>query len=342
MPSFREVLAAVSDAWQHRRQELEGNAASVASHLAGISNREAGADLNIEWVSHAALAALAAEHDERRGGFGGAPKFPSPARLFFLLDHARQGDKARSMLERTLDGMAEAGDATAGRGFHRYSVDREWLVLHFEKMLYDNAFLARSLGQAGPRSAARSGSASRGRPPTTCCEMRGSEGALLVHRCDSDGHEGRFFTWTADQIRQTLPPGQAQLVIALLALGPEGNFEGDASVLRPARALREVAVELKIEPEAAVEMLATAREEMLAARARRVAPATDDKRLAGWNGMAVWSLAWLGAALPEPRYLDAARRAARFLLDRIQSDGRQSAPGATAPRQVPRRRGRRG
>jgi uncharacterized protein YyaL (SSP411 family) len=325
MPSFREVLAAVSDAWQDRRQELEGNAASVALHLASISNREAGADLNVEWVSHAALAALAAEHDERRGGFGGAPKFPSPSRLFFLLEHARKGEKARSMLARTLDGMAAGGMYDwLGGGFHRYSVDRDWLVPHFEKMLYDNALLARVYGQAGLAFGREEWvGVARATADYLLREMCGSEGAFFSSTdADSEEHEGRFFTWTADQVRQTLPPEHAELVTAFLALGPEGNFEGEASILRPARALREVAVELKIEPEAAVEMLARAREELMSARAQRVPPATDDKRLAGWNGMAVWSLAWLGAALPETRYVEAARRAATFLLDHIQGDGR--------------------
>jgi len=325
MPSFHEVLAAVSDAWQHRRQELEGNAASVASHLAGISNRETGAELNVEWVSHAALAALAAEHDERRGGFGGAPKFPSPSRLFFLLEHARKGDKARSMLARTLDGMAAGGMYDwLGGGFHRYSVDRDWLVPHFEKMLYDNALLARVYGQAGLAFGRGEWvEVARATADYLLREMRGTEGAFFSSTdADSEGCEGRYFTWTRDQVRQTLPPESAELVIAFLALGSNGNVEGEASVLRPARSLSEVAVELTILPEAAVEMLARAREELLAARARRVPPATDDKRLAGWNGMAVWSLAWLGAALPEPRYVEAARRAATFLLDHIQLDGR--------------------
>jgi len=325
LPSFREVLAAVSDAWQHRRQELEGNAASVASHLARISNREAGAELNVEWVSHAALAGLAAEYDERRGGFGGAPKFPSPSRLFFLLEHARKGDKARSMLARTLDGMAAGGMYDwLGGGFHRYSVDRDWLVPHFEKMLYDNALLARVYAQAGLAFGRDEWvEVARATANYLLREMRGREGAFFSSTdADSEGYEGRFFTWTVAQVRQTLPPKHAELVIAFLALGSKGNLEGDVSVLRPARPLSEVAVELKIEPVAAVEMLASAREELLAARARRVPPATDDKRLAGWNGMAVWSLAWLGVALPEPRYMQAARRAAIFLLDHIQLDGR--------------------
>ena len=321
VPSFREVLAAVSDAWQHRRQELEGNAADVTSHLAGISNRQAGAELDVEWVSHAAMAALVAEHDDRRGGFGGAPKFPSPSRLFFLLEHARGNDKARAMLARTLDGMAAGGMYDwLGGGFHRYSVDRDWLIPHFEKMLYDNALLARVYGEAGLAFGRNDWvEVSRATADYLLREMLGPEGAFFSSTdADSEGHEGRFFTWTPEQVRQALPPEQAELAIAFFALGPKGNFEGEASVLRPARPLEE----LGVEPGRAAESLARVREGLRAARARRVPPATDDKRLAGWNGMALWSLAWLGAALPEPRYQEAARRLASFLLDHTQPDGR--------------------
>ena len=325
MPSFREVLGAVADAWLHRRQELEGNAASVTAHLAEISNRDGATDLSLDWVSHAALAALAAEYDERRGGFGSAPKFPSPSRLFFLLDRARKNDKARSMLTKTLDGMAAGGMYDwLGGGFHRYSVDRDWLVPHFEKMLYDNALLTRVYGQAGLAFGREEWvQVARATADYLLREMRGPEGAFFSSTdADSEGREGRFFTWTPDQIREALPAELAALAIAFFALGPEGSFEGAASVLRPARPLAEIAAELGLDPAAAAGGLAEARERLLAARARRVPPATDDKRLAGWNGMAVATLAWLGAALPEPRFLAAAREAAMFLLDHVRPDGR--------------------
>ncbi|HVN31876.1 MAG TPA: thioredoxin domain-containing protein [Thermoanaerobaculaceae bacterium] len=325
MPSFRDVLGAVSDAWQRRRQELEGNATSVTAHLAEISNRDGAADMDLEWVSRAAVAALAAEHDELQGGFGRVPKFPSPSRLFFLLNRARKNDKARSMLTRTLDSMAAGGMYDwLGGGFHRYSVDRDWLVPHFEKMLYDNALLALAYGQAGVAFGRDEWvEVARATADYLLREMRGPEGAFFSSTdADSEGHEGLFFTWTLDQVREALPAELAALTIAYFALGQKGNFEGAASVLRPARPFAEVAAELGLDPPAAAEGLAEARKLLLTARARRSHPATDDKRLAGWNGMAVASLAWLGAALPESRYLDAARQAATFLLDQVRPDGR--------------------
>jgi uncharacterized protein YyaL (SSP411 family) len=325
MPSFRKVLAAVADAWKDRREEVEGNAATLTAHLSRLSERGAATTLDVERASQSALAALADDHDERRGGFGRAPKFPTPSRLFFLLEHFRKFEEARTMLARTLDGMAAGGMYDwLGGGFHRYSVDREWLVPHFEKMLYDNALLARAYGEAGLTLNRKEWvDVARATADYLLGEMRGPEGAFFSSTdADSEGHEGKFFTWTSPQVRQALAPEQAELIIALCGLGAAGNFDGEASVLRPVQNLPDVAAELNIEPASAAETLAQARAALLAARARRVPPATDEKHLAGWNGMAIWSLAWLGAALPEPRYLDAARRAARLLLDRRHPDGR--------------------
>jgi uncharacterized protein len=152
--------------------------------------------------------------------------------------------------------------------------------------------------------------------------MRGPEGALFSSTdADSEGREGRYFTWSASQVRAALPAGEAELVVALCGLDTAGDGAGER-VLRPSRPLPEVALALGLEPGLAAGRLAAARERLLAARRRRVPPATDDKRLAGWNGMAAWALAWLGAALPEPCYLEAAGAAGRFLLARGGDDGR--------------------
>jgi uncharacterized protein YyaL (SSP411 family) len=325
MPSFREVLLAVADAWINRRQEVENGAARLLSHLARPSRASLGTDLDVPAAARRALAALGDEYDGHRGGFGGAPKFPAPSRLFFLIDQARKDEDARRMLAGTLDGMAAGGMYDwLGGGFHRYSVDSDWLIPHFEKMLYDNALLARVYGEAGLEFDRGEWLAvARQTADYLLREMRGPEGAFFSSTdADSEGHEGRYFTWTPAQVREALPPQQADLVIALCALGPKGNVEGEASVLRPGRPLAEVAADQKVAPAAADDLLKNAREGLMEARAQRVRPATDDKRLAGWNGMAVWALAYLGGALPEPRYLEAAQRAGAFLLARRQPDGR--------------------
>jgi uncharacterized protein YyaL (SSP411 family) len=323
-PSFREVIAAVADAWLNRREELDGAAATLAAQLAKDEEPAPGS-LDAAAAAAAALGTLAAQYDRRWGGFGAAPKFPTPARLFFLIDKARRDPAARDALTGTLDGMAAGGMYDwLGGGFHRYSVDEVWLVPHFEKMLYDNALLARAYAEAGlaldrPEWVA----VARSTADYMLGEMRGPEGAFFSSTdADSGGHEGRYFTWTVAQVREALPPGEAELAIALCGLGATSNLEGDARVLRPARPLAEVSAELQLTPALAAGRLASAREGLLAARRLRVPPATDDKRLAGWNGMAAWSLAYLGAALPEPRYLEAARAAGHFLLARTGPDGR--------------------
>jgi uncharacterized protein YyaL (SSP411 family) len=325
MASFREVLLAAADAWKNRRQEVENSAARLLSHLARPSRASGGTDLDVPAAARAALAALADGYDEHRGGFGGAPKFPAPSRLFFLIDRARRDEDARRMLAGTLDAMAAGGmHDWLGGGFHRYSVDSDWLVPHFEKMLYDNALLARVYGEAGLAFDRGEWLAvARQTADYLLREMRGPEGAFFSSTdADSEGHEGLYFTWTPAQVREALLPQQADLVIALCALGPKGNFEGEASVLRPRRPLAEVAADLTIAPATALDLLKNARAGLMKARARRVPPATDDKRLAAWNGMAVWALAYLGGALPEPRYLEAAQRTGAFLLARRQTDGR--------------------
>ena len=323
-PSFREVIAAVADAWLNRRDELDGTAATLAAQLAKDEEPTPGA-LDAAAAAAVAIGTLAAQYDRRWGGFGAAPKFPTPSRIFFLIDKARRDPAAREALTGTLDGMAAGGLCDwLGGGFHRYSVDEAWLVPHFEKMLYDNALLARAYAEAGlALDRAEWVAVARTTADYMLREMRGPEGALFSSTdADSEGHEGRYFTWTAAQVREAIPSDEAELVVALCGLAATSTLEGDARVLRPARPLAQVATELRLTTGLAAGRLASAREGLLAARRLRVPPATDDKRLAGWNAMAAWSLAYLGAALPEPRYLEAARVIARFLLARTAPDGR--------------------
>jgi len=324
MPSFREVLTAVADAWARRRGDVASDAADLVERLAGAARAEA-STLDVGSAQERALKALDAQHDPRWGGFGGAPKFPSPSRLFFLIGAARADRRARGMLERTLDAMAAGGMYDwLGGGFHRYSTDEKWLVPHFEKMLYDNALLARAYGEAG---------LALGRPEWVRVaretadyllrEMRGPEGGFFSSTdADSEGREGAYFVWSEAEVRAALPARHGDLLVRLLDLGPAGTFETGTSVLRPVRALAEVAAEFGLTTESAAVLLDEARRGLLSARGRRVPPATDDKRLAAWNGMAAWALAWLGAALHEERYLAAARVAVGFVLAGATPEGR--------------------
>jgi hypothetical protein len=322
--SFREVLESVAEAWDRRRHEIDDAARTLADHLSRAGASAPGT-IDAAEASRCALAALAEQHDGRWGGFGGAPKFPSPSRLFFLIEAARRDATALAVLARTLDAMAAGGMYDwLGGGFHRYSVDEKWLVPHFEKMLYDNALLARAYGEAGLAFDKPDWlNVARETADYLLREMRGPEGGFFSSTdADSEALEGRYFTWSVPQVRAALPPREAELVIALCDLGESGNFEGGASVLRPVLSLSQVAARLDLTHEAAASVLDAARVALQAARAGRVPPLTDDKRLAAWNGMAVWSLAFLGAALPETGYLEAARTAARFVLAQAGRDGR--------------------
>jgi len=317
MPSFTEVLEAVAAAWRSDPIRVAAQAADLLAQLAAREARDRSGAPDPERAARDALGRLARTYDARWGGFGGAPKFPTPSRLHFLLAQARWGDTtARRLLAGTLDGMAAGGmwDVVGG-GFHRYSVDEEWLVPHFEKMLYDNALLARLYGEAGVAFDRPDWIATaRATADYLLREMQGDEGGFFgATDADSEGEEGRFFTWTADEVREALPADLAALVVARFGLDGRPNFEG-RFVLRPVVTPAELAAARGVAVGTVEAQLEQARSLLYEQRRRRVPPLTDDKRLAGWNGMAAWSLARLAGLLDEPRYLEAARRAGRFLL----------------------------
>ncbi len=324
-PSFLELLTAVAEAWSTRRDDIERQAGALLDHLGSAGQRNHSGALDPHATLSAAVATLARRFDPAHGGFDGAPKFPSPARLFLLCHAAAGGDAtAAGMLSATLDGMARGGMYDwVGGGFHRYSVDAAWLVPHFEKMLYDNALLARLYGEAGialERPAWLE--VARETAEYLVREMQAAEGGFFSSTdADSEGEEGRFFTYTPAEIAAVLPADEAAAIIAACEVTPHGNFEHGRTILRPASDLVAVARSLKVPPEGLGELLQRARLHLRAARARRVPPALDDKRLAGWNGMAVWALAYLSVALEEQRFLAAARRAGEFLLARCVRAG---------------------
>jgi uncharacterized protein YyaL (SSP411 family) len=325
-PSFLELLHAVAQAWAERRDEVVRQAAQLADHLNALSSRPGPGHVDLDRATRTALSHLSANHDPRWGGFGGAPKFPTPSRLFFLLHHAAGGDaQARAMLATTLDGMAAGGMVDwVGGGFHRYSVDETWLIPHFEKMLVDNALLARAYGEAALRlGEPRWVEVARATADYLVREMQGPEGGFFSSTdADSEGREGLYFTWTAAEVRTSLPAEEADAVVGLCALDDQPNFEDGRSALRPRLPIAELAVTLGCDADEAAARVDRGRRGLYQARRLRVPPLTDDKRLAGWNGMAVWALAWLGAAVEEPRYLEAARRCGEFVVaELLRADG---------------------
>jgi uncharacterized protein YyaL (SSP411 family) len=309
MPSFRMVMEAVVDAFERKREEIRERAAGTKARLGAIGLVEPSPEPAEAAELEEAVARLRAAADSERGGFGGAPKFPPASALELLLARGE-----REVVERTLDAMAAGGiyDQIGG-GFARYSVDANWLVPHFEKMLYDNALLARAylhgwqaLGHERYRRIAEE------TLDWVLREMRGPEGGFYsALDADSEGEEGRFYVWTPEQIREVLGDG-AEPVIEFYGVSERGNFEG-ANILHLAGGVEAA------DPEG----LAEARRALYDARAKRVWPALDDKRLASWNALAIAALAEAGAVLGRDDYLDAARTSAEFVLGQMRdAEGR--------------------
>ncbi len=295
LPALPQVLAAVRQAWEDRRAEVERVAAQWTEALAQAEDLGGGASAPPSIIANSTAEAgkrLLANADPAHGGFGRAPKFPTPEGLELLL---RAGGEPRAHALLTLVRMAEGGiyDQLGG-GFHRYSVDEAWRVPHFEKMLYDNALLpplylaAYQLTQEGLFArVARE----------TCAfllrELAAPDGGFYgTLDADSEGGEGSFYVWTAEEMRAA----GGEEALRRFGVTPEGNFEGGATVLR---AVEEAPDELK--------------RRLLAVRGLRSRPARDEKILTGWNGLAIGALAQAGRILGEDAFTEAATRAAAFL-----------------------------
>ncbi|HEU4463186.1 MAG TPA: thioredoxin domain-containing protein, partial [Solirubrobacterales bacterium] len=306
MPSFQMVMEAVVHAFETQREEIREKAPATRERLGAIGAIEPRQDLPGEAELEEAVKRLLAVADRGNGGFGGAPKFPPASSLELLLSRGET-----EHVERTLDGMLAGGiyDQLGG-GFARYSVDAVWLVPHFEKMLYDNALLARAylhgwqqLGHERYRRACEE------TLDWMLGEMRGPEGGFYsALDADSEGEEGRFYVWAPDQIRAVLGD-DAGPILDYYGVSEEGNFEG-SNVLHLAGGADAP------EPPG----LAEARQALLEARAQRVRPSLDDKRLASWNALAIAALADAGAVLGRDDYLDAARAAAEFVLTQLRDE----------------------
>ena len=329
-PGFPQLLEAIGTAWKERREELESSAAEMIAHLetgAGAAAASAGAEAPGPELIASSVRVLERQFDEAEGGFGGAPKFPPAMRLELLLRHwLRTGDaSARAMTEKTLAKMAAGGmyDQVGG-GFHRYSVDARWLVPHFEKMLYDNAMLARVYLQAfrafGNPDDAR---VARETLDYLLREMTPDEGGFFAAQdADSGGEEGTFYVWNPASLAAAVGAEAAPVVAARFGVTARGNFEDGETVLSVVRSLPELAADFGKPEKEIIEILAGARRKMYDVRSRRVAPATDDKLLTDWTALAISAFALAARVLDEPRYEQAARAAADRILDRCVRDGR--------------------
>ena len=331
MPGWTDVLQGITQAFREQRDKVEQQATELTRHL-NLRVELAGEDLTespAQVRSRAATALLQAA-DRNHGGFGGAPKFPQPYYLQLMVqqaldESAGNRSEARQHLAHTLRKMAEGGiyDQLAG-GFHRYAVDEIWLVPHFEKMLYDNALLiplyldAYRMADDG-NDALLFATIARETAEYLLDGLQTPDGAFYASTdADSEGVEGKYFVWTRDELHQLLEPQDAEIASRRWGVDVGGNWEGN-SILLAAQPPENVARWLDLTPAEVEASLARSRQTLLEHRATRIPPATDTKIIAAWNGMAIDALAKAGSVLQEPRLIDAAERAARFILDNMRT-----------------------
>jgi len=337
-PGLLDIVPIIGEAWRTRREEVLRSAGEILGAVERVRPEKrtgAGERLSAATLDEA-FRDLAAGYDEERGGFGGAPKFPLPHRIGFLLRYwKRTGKKqALAMAAATLEAMRRGGIYDQlGFGFHRYSTDAKWLVPHFEKMLYDQALLAEVYAEAfvatGEPAFKRTAAETA---DYALRDLAAPDGAFFsAEDADSEGEEGKFYFWTTDKVREVLEPGEAELAARLFNIEPGGNFaepgrarDGRNSLHRgrgaggPGGAKEGNAV-----GDGADGRVDAIREKLLRARGKRPRPFLDTKVLADWNGLMIAALVSVFRATGEARYLRAAGRAADHILEKMTApDGR--------------------
>ncbi|MEK7468357.1 MAG: thioredoxin domain-containing protein [Planctomycetota bacterium] len=312
-PGFPTLLDRIHTLWGEKRDEIEKQGDMLVQYLANTGKPDGPTDLDAKLLP-AAVKQILARFDPDNGGFGSAPKFPPAMALGYLLREAKDDKAAMNVVTKTLDSMARGGIYDqAGGGFARYSTDEHWLIPHFEKMLYDNAQLARVYAEA----AVVTGNAyyeriSREVFDYVLREMLAPEGAFwCATDADSEGEEGKFFVWTPAQISEILGNEKGAAFCSYFGVTKDGNFEHGTSALHVPNYDEES--EKRFKP---------AKAQLYEARKKRIPPHLDDKILVAWNGLMISALSYASGALGEPRYRDAAEKAARFLMTQCVKDGR--------------------
>ena len=320
-PGFSTLLKRIAHLWRSQRDDLLAQASALVAQVRAGYEIATAAPVSSAMIS-AAVRALAASFDPQWGGFGSAPKFPPAASISLLLRyHAKTEDAhALAMATTTLDGMKNGGIYDhLGGGFARYSTDQRWLVPHFEKMLYDNAALARVYLEAYQATHdLEYRRVARETLDYVVREMQDAEGGYYCATdADSEGEEGRFFVWTLDEIQALLDPVSAKAFTLFYDVTVQGNWEGK-NVLHRSRTVAQTATELGCTPEALQSRLEAAREKLYHARLARVPPLLDDKVITAWSGLMIGAMAEGFRVLRDPRYLQSAERAARFVLSALR------------------------
>ena len=329
-----ELIPRMKELWTTRRDELVTLADQTTAALKQMSQDARGEELD-ESTLKVAYEQLVGRFDEHHGGFGSAPKFPTPHNFLFLLRYWKRtsNEKALEMVEKTLQAMRRGGIYDqVGFGFHRYSTDSEWLVPHFEKMLYDQAMLAMAYSEACQATGKEEyGITAREIFAYVLRDMMAPEGGFYsAEDADSEGEEGKYYLWTEEEIRQVLAREEAELAILAFNIGKDGNFAEEATrkrtganILHLRKPLKELADDLKMSEQHLQGRLEAARRKLFTYRDKRVHPHKDEKILTDWNGLMIAALAKGAQLFDEPTYAEAARRAVDFILKNMRKrDGR--------------------
>jgi hypothetical protein len=329
-----ELCLQVKKLWESQIDKVHSSAASIAAGLERAFNFTA-ADKPGESLLEHAYDLIWQKFDSRNGGFEGAPKFPTPHRLLFLLRcYHRNGEtKALHMVEKTLTAMRWGGIWDhVGYGFHRYATDAQWLLPHFEKMLYDQALIAQTyLETYQVTQKAFYAQTAQEIFTYVLRDMTSAEGAFYsAEDADSEGEEGKFYVWPLDEFQQVLKGHQALKWEKIFNLQPEGNFADEATRQKPGtnilhldRHLTEAAAELNLAPEALVIEWENVRQKLFAHRQNRIHPLKDDKILVDWNGLMMAALSQGARILNKPEYAQAAEKSAQFILTRMRAENGQ-------------------
>ncbi|MBI5568670.1 MAG: thioredoxin domain-containing protein [Desulfomonile tiedjei] len=329
-----DLAGRIKQIWTGRREEVLRSADQVMQAFSQAHDDSPGDAPGLGMLQKAA-SELAQRYDPKYGGFGKAPKFPTPHNMMFLLRYWRRTGEthALEMVEHTLQAMRRGGIYDhVGFGFHRYATDDTWLVPHFEKMLYDQALLAMTYTEAFQAT---------GKPEFrqtaeeilryVLRDMTSSEGGFYsAEDADSEGEEGKFSVWTVEEIRGVLDPDEVELAIQVYNLLPGGNFREEASgrltghnILHVRQTLPQLAARVEVDPQELEKRLEQIRVKLFQAREGRIHPLKDDKILTDWNGLMIGALAKAAQAFDRPEYAVAARKAADFILDTLRgADGR--------------------
>jgi uncharacterized protein YyaL (SSP411 family) len=325
-PGFERVLLSIAEAWKNRRQELVGSAAKMSELLQSPASPIGNSNLSTEILDNA-FTSFQSVFDAVNGGFGTAPKFPQPINLSVLLDywHRTADNEAMNMVEKTLDAMAAGGIYDhIGGGFYRYATDAQWLVPHFEKMLYDQALLSKVYLQAYQTTRQeRYAQIAREIFDYVLRDMTDPTGGFYsAEDADSEGREGTFYLWDPEQTASILNEEQARLFNAYYGITNEGNFEECKTILNITTSMKQLEKEFQKNQTAIENILRTARTRIFQERSKRIRPHRDEKIITAWNGLMISSLAYGGAVIDEEKYIEAARRSAEFILSTLRQNGR--------------------